>query len=75
MERTPNRRKPSELLMNQYKQSSPTVQQVYNHQMFPACESLEALVAAADGGMYKAKQQGKNCVFIVATPAPQDAPL
>ena len=44
-------------------------------QMFPACESLEALVAAADGGMYRAKQRGKNCVFVVATPGAQDAPL
>ena len=44
-------------------------------QLFPACETLEALVAAADGAMYEAKQRGKNCVFVVAPPAPQDAPL
>ena len=44
-------------------------------QMFPACESIEALVAATDGAMYRAKQRGRNCVFTVATPTPQDAPL
>ena len=44
-------------------------------QMFPACETLEALVAAADGAMYEAKQRGKNCVFVAAAPAPRDVPL
>ena len=42
-------------------------------QIFPACESLEALVAAADGAMYEAKQRGKNFVFSAVTPAPEDA--
>ncbi len=37
-------------------------------QMRAECESLEALVAAADAAMYQAKERGKNCVF-VATPA------
>ena len=44
-------------------------------QMFPACGTLEALVAAADGAMYEAKQRGKNCVFVAAAPAPQDVSL
>jgi diguanylate cyclase (GGDEF)-like protein len=44
-------------------------------QMSPACKSLEELVAEADGAMYRAKQRGRNCVFVVTTPTPQDAPL
>ena len=44
-------------------------------QMFPACGTLEALVAAADGAMYEAKQRGENCVFVAAAPAPQDVSL
>ncbi len=44
-------------------------------QMSPECESLEALVAMADGAMYQAKRRGKNCVFVLAPPAPENAPL
>jgi diguanylate cyclase (GGDEF)-like protein len=44
-------------------------------QMDAGCESLEALVAMADDGMYKAKQRGRNGVYVVTPPAPQDAPL
>jgi diguanylate cyclase (GGDEF)-like protein len=46
-------------------------------QIFPACETLETLLAAADGAMYSAKQRGRNCVFALATPAPMrpNAPL
>ena len=44
-------------------------------QMDAGCESLEALVAAADGAMYKAKERGRNGVFVVTTPATEDAPL
>ena len=44
-------------------------------QMSPECESLEALIAMADGAMYQAKQRGRNCVFVVAPPAPENAPL
>ena len=42
-------------------------------QMDASCESLEALVATADDAMYKAKQRGRNSVFVVAPPAPEDA--
>jgi diguanylate cyclase (GGDEF)-like protein len=44
-------------------------------QMGSGCESLEALVAAADGAMYRAKERGKNFVFVVTPPAPEDATL
>ena len=44
-------------------------------QMAAGCESLEALVAAADGAMYEAKERGKNCVFVVTPPAREDATL
>ncbi len=44
-------------------------------QMGAGCESLEALVAAADGAMYEAKERGKNCVFVATPPAPEDATL
>ena len=44
-------------------------------QMGPECESVEALVATADGAMYTAKQRGRNCVFVVAPSAPESAPL
>ena len=44
-------------------------------QMAAGCESLEALVAAADGAMYEAKERGKNCVFVATPPAPEDATL
>ncbi len=44
-------------------------------QMAAGCESLEALVASADGAMYEAKERGKNCVFVATPPARQDAPL
>ena len=44
-------------------------------QMGAGCESLEALVAAADGAMYQAKERGKNCVFVATPPAPEDATL
>ena len=42
-------------------------------QMSAGCESLEALVAAADGAMYEAKRRGKNCVFVATPPAWEDA--
>ena len=44
-------------------------------QMSPECDSLEALVATADGAMYKAKQGGRNGVFVVRPTAPEDAAL
>ena len=44
-------------------------------QMGPTCGSLEALVATADGAMYEAKRRGRNCVFVIAPPQPEDAPL
>ena len=44
-------------------------------QIGPECESLEALVATADGAMYQAKKRGRNCVFVVAPSAPESAPL
>ena len=44
-------------------------------QMDPGCESLEALVAAADGAMYEAKERGKNCVFVATPPTREDAQL
>ena len=44
-------------------------------QMGSGCESLEALVAAADGAMYQAKERGKNFVFVATPPAPEDATL
>ena len=44
-------------------------------QMDAGCESLEALVAAADGAMYEAKERGKNCVFVATPPAREDARL
>jgi diguanylate cyclase (GGDEF)-like protein len=44
-------------------------------QMGSGCESLEALVAAADGATYRAKKRGKNFVFVVTPPAPEDATL
>ena len=43
-------------------------------QMRPECDSLEALVAEADGAMYEAKQRGRNVVFLKAPTAPEDAP-
>ena len=43
--------------------------------MSAGCESLEALVAAADAAMYEAKERGKNCVFVATPPAPEDATL
>ena len=44
-------------------------------QMGPECESLEALVAAADGAMYEAKERGRNCVFVATPPAREDVTL
>ena len=44
-------------------------------QMGSECESLEALVTAADGAMYQAKERGKNFVFVATPPAPEDATL
>ena len=44
-------------------------------QMDAGCESLEALVAAADGAMYEAKERGKNCVFVATPPTREDARL
>jgi len=44
-------------------------------QMAAGCESLEALVAAADGAMYEAKERGKNCVFVATPAAREDANL
>ena len=43
-------------------------------QMHAECESLEALVATADGAMYNAKHRGRNGVFVVAPTIPEDAP-
>ncbi len=43
-------------------------------QMRAECDSLEALVAEADGAMYEAKQRGRNGVFLRAPTAPEDAP-
>ncbi len=42
-------------------------------QMAPECESIEALVAMADAAMYKAKQKGKNSVFVAEPAEPKDA--
>ena len=42
-------------------------------QMATPCESLEALVATADAAMYKAKQRGRNCIYVVAPVEPEDA--
>jgi len=44
-------------------------------QMGAECESLEALVATADGAMYEAKKRGRNAVFVVAPNPPADAAL
>jgi diguanylate cyclase (GGDEF)-like protein len=44
-------------------------------QMSAGDESPEALVAAADGAMYEAKERGKNCVFVATHAAPEDANL
>jgi len=44
-------------------------------QMGVGCESLEALVAAADGALYEAKERGRNRVFVAAPPVGEDATL
>ena len=44
-------------------------------QMGAECESLEALVATADGAMYEAKKRGRNAVFVVAPNPTADAAL
>jgi diguanylate cyclase (GGDEF)-like protein len=44
-------------------------------QMAAGCESLEALVAAADAAMYEAKERGKNSVFVATPTAREDANL
>jgi diguanylate cyclase (GGDEF)-like protein len=43
-------------------------------QMATGCESLEALLSTADAAMYKAKQRGRNGVFVVTPVEPEDAP-
>jgi diguanylate cyclase (GGDEF)-like protein len=44
-------------------------------QMCAECETLEALIALADGAMYKAKQRGRNGVFVAVPTTSEDAPL
>ena len=44
-------------------------------QMGAGCESLEALVAAADSALYEAKERGRNRVFVATPPVGEDATL